>query len=281
MPDGRIEPRQVESFRKIGQWLEKHGESIYGTRGGPFVSPNMNARKFGAARHSFALPAGQWWGGSTRKGNVVYLHILRWPSDTIMLPNIGREIITHTVLTGGQATVTQNADGIQVSVPSDQRDRLDTIVKLELDGSAMDIAPRSVVPAQFRGAISIGKKAIASGVWPGGQYNAAMALDGDPSTRWGGAQDSRSGWLAIDLGKPMAFNRVVILEEPWNRVQKFELQIKDGDNWKVFHEGATLGNFSKTFKTITAQEIRLNILEASNVPTLWEFQLLEVGRTAN
>ena len=36
MPDGRIEPRQVERLHEIGQWLAKHGESIYGTRGGPF-----------------------------------------------------------------------------------------------------------------------------------------------------------------------------------------------------------------------------------------------------
>jgi len=36
MPDGRIEPRQAERFREIGQWLAQHGESIYGTRGGPF-----------------------------------------------------------------------------------------------------------------------------------------------------------------------------------------------------------------------------------------------------
>ena len=43
MPDGRIEPRQVESFRKIGAWLKKYGESIYGTRGGPFVAPGGGA----------------------------------------------------------------------------------------------------------------------------------------------------------------------------------------------------------------------------------------------
>ena len=36
MPDGRIEPRQVERLKEMGQWLAKYGESIYGTRGGPF-----------------------------------------------------------------------------------------------------------------------------------------------------------------------------------------------------------------------------------------------------
>ena len=36
MPDGRFEPRQVERLKEIGRWLAQYGESIYGTRGGPF-----------------------------------------------------------------------------------------------------------------------------------------------------------------------------------------------------------------------------------------------------
>ena len=60
MPDGRIEPRQVESFRKIGEWLSRYGESIYGTRGGPFVAPGAGAVQ--AHGGSFALPGGAWWG---------------------------------------------------------------------------------------------------------------------------------------------------------------------------------------------------------------------------
>jgi len=36
MPDGRIEPRQVERLKEMGDWLKKYGHTIYGTRGGPF-----------------------------------------------------------------------------------------------------------------------------------------------------------------------------------------------------------------------------------------------------
>jgi alpha-L-fucosidase len=131
MPDGQIEPRQVESFRKIGVWLEKYGESIYGTRGGPFVAPGAAALK--AHGGSFALPGGAWWGGATRKGNAIYLHILRWPSDTITLPTIKPRIVKHTVLTGGEATVKQTDTSIEVTLPAAQRDSTDTIVKLEFD----------------------------------------------------------------------------------------------------------------------------------------------------
>jgi alpha-L-fucosidase len=142
MPNGQIEPRQVESFRKIGAWLGKYGESIYGTRGGPFVAPDMGNRKFNQDLIRFAMPSGQWWGGSTRKGNSIYLHIMRWPDETLKLPAIAPKILKSSVMTGGQAEVKQTAEGITVTIPSTQRDTIDTIVKLELDGSADLIAPR-------------------------------------------------------------------------------------------------------------------------------------------
>ena len=36
MPDGRIEPEQVERLKEMGAWLAKYGDGVYGTRGGPF-----------------------------------------------------------------------------------------------------------------------------------------------------------------------------------------------------------------------------------------------------
>ena len=35
-PEGVIEPCQVERLKEIGAWLAKYGQSIYGTRGGPY-----------------------------------------------------------------------------------------------------------------------------------------------------------------------------------------------------------------------------------------------------
>lgn len=150
MPNGRIESRQVESFKQIGNWLKKYGESIYGTRGGPFLAPDMDTRKFGSARNRFDLPQGRWWGGSTHKANMIYLHILRWPADTIILPSIEHKIIEHTLLTGGRATIRQTTDAIELHVHSDHYDPLDTIIKLVLDGLATDIqAAKNVSSSSF------------------------------------------------------------------------------------------------------------------------------------
>jgi alpha-L-fucosidase len=144
--------------------LNKYGESIYGTRGGPFLAPDMNSRKFGSARDKFNLPQGRWWGGSTHKANVVYLHILRWPTDTITLPLIKHKIVEHTVLTGGKATIEQTSDAIELYVHPDRRDPLDTIVKLVLDGPASDIPVTNGISS---GSLALDNKAVASDILKG------------------------------------------------------------------------------------------------------------------
>ena len=99
----------------------------------------MGTRRFGQDLHGFAMPGGDWWGGSTHRDRTVYLHILRWPNDSIVLPGGPRKIVRHSVLTGGEADVRQTEQGIQVSVPAGSRDPIDTIIRLELDGPARDI----------------------------------------------------------------------------------------------------------------------------------------------
>jgi len=116
MPDGRIEPRQAERLREIGSWLNRYGQSIYATRGGPF-KPGT-------------------WGASTHKGNIIYVHILNWPGETITLPAIGKRVVASSVLTGGTATVKQSDKSVEISVPRVNQQELDTIVQIQLDGPA-------------------------------------------------------------------------------------------------------------------------------------------------
>jgi alpha-L-fucosidase len=274
MPDGRIEPRQADRYREIGRWMEKYGESIYGTRGGPFVAAGP-ARRW-STRDGLTLPPGAWWGGSTHKGDVAYLHILRWPADTIRLPGIGCRIVNHVVLTGGEAVVHQTEEGIEIAVPEEQRNSVDTIVKLQFDRSLAGVEP---VGGPDKVQLPPGYTASASGEWPDPKLDAALAFDGDFGTRWGGAPNTTTGWLAIDLGKPTNVNRVVINEGDWDRVRKFDLQYKQEETWKTIVSGTTLGpEKCLDFDPVEAQHFRLNILEATNVPTIWEFQLFPVKR---
>ena len=119
MPDGRIEPRQVERLKEMGQWLAKYGESIYGTRGGPFRARHLGRRHL--------------------QGDTIYLHLLDPNLDIVKLPPLARKIVGSSVLTGGTATVKQTAEAIEVSVPKADRQEIDTIVVLELDGPAVEM----------------------------------------------------------------------------------------------------------------------------------------------
>jgi hypothetical protein len=206
---------------------------------------------------------------STRKDSKVYLHVLRWESENLQLPPPGRKVVNCTTLTGGTPTFRQSPEALEVHLPAEHHDGIDTIIVLELDGPAADLPPISALPF---GSLTVGKKAAASSIWSDG-YTASMAFDGDESTRWGGAPNTTSGWLEVDLGEPRTFNRVLILENPWNRVRKFQLQYRDGETWRTFHEGTTLGEFHLRFDPITAQYVRLNVLEATDVPTIWEVAL--------
>jgi alpha-L-fucosidase len=255
MPDGRIEPRQVERLREMGDWLDKYGQTIYATRGGPF-KPGP-------------------WGASTHKGGTIYVHVLNWPGEKLSLPPIPKKIIASSTLTGGAAVVKQTEESIEISVPKAHRRELDTIVKLELDGPAGNIAPVSMPSAS----LTFGKKTGASNVFQkNSHYGSDKAVDDDLATRWATDSGAKQAWLKVDMGKPVTFNRIKISEE-FDRIRKFELQYINDEQWKTIIDGTTIGSdYVKDFEPVTAKLVRLNILDATDGPTIWEFQLLAVKK---
>jgi len=251
MPDGRIEPRQVERLKEMGAWLEKYGQSIYATRGGPFM-PGP-------------------WGASTYKDNTIYIHVLNWPGEKLSLPPIPKKIIASHVITGGNATITQTEESIEISIPEDCRREIDTIIKLELDGPAEEIAPVSLPSAS----LVYRKKVTASNVYQNNsQHGPDKAVDDDLATRWATDYGIKQAWLEVDMGKPVTFNQIKI-NEAYDRVRKFELQCKDEGQWKTIIEGTKIGSdYVEDFEPVTTRQVRLSILDATEGPTIWEFQLL-------
>ena len=74
MPDGRIEQRQITRLKEIGDWLKLNSEAIYNTLGGPYEPTNNYA--------------------TTRKGNKIYLHVLKTDTSAITLKAIpGRKVL--------------------------------------------------------------------------------------------------------------------------------------------------------------------------------------------
>ena len=114
MPTGEIDTREADRLQRTGQWLKVHGESIYGTKGGPYKPTDDIA--------------------STRKGKTIYLHVMKWPeSGKIQLPPIEAKLVKATLMTGKPAGVTQSAAGLEIAVAPENREPVVTTVAIEFD----------------------------------------------------------------------------------------------------------------------------------------------------
>jgi alpha-L-fucosidase len=256
MPSGEIAPEQVQLLQEMGAWLAANGESIYGTRGGPFKPGD--------------------YGVSTRKGNTVYLHVLEWLTDTLLLPALPATVVRSRVLGGGDAEVRQTAAGLEVRVRASARQPLDTVVALELDRPALGLAAIEVpVPVS----LTAGATATASNTYQQQpQYGPDKAVDGTGETRWATDAGTTAAWLEVDLGRTVAFSRTVIRQAfpELKRVRTFALEYWQDGQWKACYRGEDLGpTLAASFDPVSAQRVRLNITEASDGPTLWEFQLFK------
>jgi alpha-L-fucosidase len=127
-PDGRIDPAQAARLREVGDWLARHGESIYRTRGGPYLPGN--------------------YGSSTHRGHTIYLHVLDWPGERLTLPPLAATVRRASLLTGGDVIFTQTDHGLEFTVTASHRQEIDTIIKLELDRPAAELALIPVDVAQ-------------------------------------------------------------------------------------------------------------------------------------
>jgi alpha-L-fucosidase len=113
-PDGTIQPDFVERLREMGGWLAKHGESIYGTRGGP-IGPRS-------------------WGVTTQKKNVVYVHVLDLKlGDRLWIPLTGKVLGAKYLKDGSYAGYASMKDGILLDpIPAETMDPYDTVIAIEM-----------------------------------------------------------------------------------------------------------------------------------------------------
>jgi alpha-L-fucosidase len=121
-PDGQIDPAQSARLSEVGDWLKQYGESIYSTRGGPYLPGDF--------------------GVSTYRDNTIYLHILHPTAGTLALPRLPAKVTGCKVLTGGSATCTQTVAGVDVTLSKTPAPNApDTVVALSLDSPASAISP--------------------------------------------------------------------------------------------------------------------------------------------
>jgi alpha-L-fucosidase len=254
MPNGQIAPEQADRLKELGAWLAKYGQSIYGTRGGPFKPGS--------------------YGASTRNGKTIFLHLWRWSRGPLKLPPIQAKVAHSRVLTGGTAEMRQTEAGLEVSLSASDRQPLDTVIALDLDRSALGLAALDV-PAEP--SLTTHVKATASNVF-GNQpeYGPDKAVDGRDDTRWATDASTTTAWLEVDFGRPTRFSSATIIQAfpELKRIRKFAIEYCRDGQWETCYRGSDPGEkLSAEFQPVTAQRVRLNLLDANGGPTIWEFQL--------
>lgn len=110
MPNGKIQPEFVERLHGVGSWVERNGESIYGTRGGPLPPTS--------------------WGATTQRPGKIYVHVMDYTGDVLALSKLPPVKRAKVLMSGAQVDVTQIQGGIVLHLP-DARDEADTVLVLE------------------------------------------------------------------------------------------------------------------------------------------------------
>lgn len=105
--------------------------------------------------------------------------------------------------------------------------------------------------------------------------------DGKFDTIWAGSENSREGWVQIDLGEKQSVSRVLVSEGTmYQRCGKFAIQMQIGGEWKTVVTGTGIGAKKElTFEPVKARYFRLTVVTdkpagtPDGEPVLAEFQL--------
>ncbi len=252
--DGTIEPRTVARLREIGDWLGRYGESIYDTRGGPYKPTSYLA--------------------STRRGNFVYLHIIRWFDGPLVVPALPGRIVAATLLTGGTVRASQADGALTVDVAPADRQRIDTLVRLEMDRPAATFAPIAL-PRE----VTITASATMA---PEAQHSPAFAADNDPETEWSAPEGQTTGSLELNFVHPRTI-RAIKLEEKArpHLMQSFDIARWDQGKWvtlaaKTVPVKSVGPDYSVDFPPVTIQRLRVRILKSKGTAALTEVVITDV-----
>jgi alpha-L-fucosidase len=114
--DGRIPDESLSRIKVIGQWLQKNGESIYGTMGVP-------------------LPP-QPWGVATQRKHRFYLHVQKAASSgRLVLPVAAGAASSAKLLVGGaNVPFKRTGNELELRLPTPLPDARDTVIVLDHDG---------------------------------------------------------------------------------------------------------------------------------------------------
>ena len=258
--EGEILPQARQCLEKFGAWMSVNGEAIHGTTASPFASLPFDGR-------------------CTQKPGVLYLHVFTRPQNgKLLVP--ARNKVKRAWLLGAarheELNTAATVGGIEISVPATGPDPIDSVVAVEIAGMPAVIAPAKPV--------SQGRPVTVSAEWAGRPALQKEHInDGRFDTIWAGPENSREGWVRLDLGEDHSVARAVISEGPdYARCSKFTIQAQIGGQWKTVVTGTGIGTKKNLFfEPVKARYFRLSVTVDKPAglpdaePVIGEFQLFD------
>ncbi len=114
--DGALPEMSIRTLKKVGDWLEKNKESVYGTSYSAF--PELT------------------WGDCTTKPGKLYLHVFDWPKNCVLrVPGLSCKIDSIKLLDGGKKLkYSSEAGDVMVKLPAEMSDQMDTVLVVAYEG---------------------------------------------------------------------------------------------------------------------------------------------------
>lgn len=277
-PDGRIDDKAVATYHTMGRWLDTYGATIRGTRGGPF-KPGP-------------------WGGSTRVGNKIYLHITQLIDDgQLVLPNLPAKITRARCLTGGDISFKQTDQNLRLTMSTQAP--IATIVELTIDQDALAITPIDAVPAKRlsladnadgTSSSDQGKSAscVVRHAWEKGgatlhfgepgfeEQQAALAKKpanngegyqwynngiGHPYRYWQADSKDATPWIELAFASEKTFSEIC-LQEHYGYTESFACDALVKGTWTTLFTAQEMGLYNRKLKQpVTATKFRIRFLK--------------------
>ncbi len=155
-----------------------------------------------------------------------------------------------------------------LNIPPDTRGRIHD------NDAASLLGMRKILDATFRTNLAAGAAVKATSESKG--HGPAALLDGDKDTFWAPAEGVESASIEMEFQAERTFDRAMLQEHirTGQRVEGFVLEALDGNAWKEFGRGTTVGyKRLLRFGPVTAKRVRLSIERSRTAPALAAFGL--------
>lgn len=115
-PDGSVPAPCPKVLKQVGEWLDKHGDSIYDATD--------------AMQQEWSV-----LGAFTRKGDTLYYHVNRWPGSQIAVGGLQCEVKQARLMGGPEVAFNQKLDRLVLTgLPEEAPDPVTTVLELKVSG---------------------------------------------------------------------------------------------------------------------------------------------------